>query len=179
MSTNVQSHTFEVTPDVRASGSDIAMIVVFIFAMLYSKSILDRLFVAFDKPPMPIEFYVLITNGTLYAFAFMALLKLIKVFRMTCSNRILITPHHIEYVQGIAAKRSTKLNITDIRTVDIDQTVAERVLGVGTIRIASASTDGYEIEAKAILHPERLRDYLKHRIGVLKYNETDDPSIRY
>ena len=179
MNVEHQSHTFEVTPDLRASSSEIVMIFVFIFAMLYSKNVLDSIYVWFDKPPMPIEFYVLITNATLYAFGIMALLKLIKVSRKTFGNRILITPHHIEYVQGIAAKRTTKLNITDIRTVDIEQTAAERLVGVGTIRIASASTDGFEIEAKAILHPERLRDYLKHRIGVVKYNEIEDLNIRY
>jgi membrane protein YdbS with pleckstrin-like domain len=174
-----QPAPFEAAPCFKASTSDFALLTFFISAMVLSKQILIELYVAFGQSLVPLDLFVIISNGSIYLFAFMALVKLIKIFRTTCGHRIKVTPHHVEFVQGIATKRSTKINIADIRAIDIEQTAPERLIDVGTIRIASSSTEGYEIEAPGINHPERLRDYLKHRIGVLKYNESPDPNIRY
>lgn len=125
------------------------------------------------------EHFLLFSNAFVILMTVLSVFKILNIYTRTYSHRIVITPHHVEFIQGIAAKKSTKINIAHIRTIDIEQTAGERVMDVGTVRIAASATDGYEIDATGINHPEKLRDFLKHRIGVLKYGETPDPEIKY
>lgn len=170
---------FEVTPCFKASSGNFVLLALFISAMILAKQIFLELYVSSGTDSIPPHLFVVITNCVVYLFAFLSIVKLIKIFRTSYGHRIMVTPHHVEFIQGITNKKSTKINIAHIRTIDIEKTAADRIIDVGTIRIAAASTEGYEIEASGINHPERLRDYLKHRIGVLTYSEKPDPSIRY
>ena len=174
-----QPEAFEVTPCFKASSGNFVLLAFFISAMVLGKQILLELYVLSGADAIPPNLFVVITNGVVYLFAFMAIVKIVKIFQTSYSHRIVVTPHHVELIQGIADKKSTKINIAHIRAVDIEKSAADRIIDVGTIRIAASSTEGYEIEAPGINHPERLRDFLKHRIGVLQYNEIPDPSIRY
>lgn len=170
---------FEVTPCFKASAHHFMLLGAFISLMVMGKQLLFQVYVSANMTSIPPNIMVLLTNGIVYIFAFMAILKLITIFRKTYGHRLVVTGHHVEFIQGIADKKSTKINISHIRAIDIEQTAPDRLIDVGTIRIAASSTEGYEIEAAGINHPERLRDYLKHRIGVLQYGEKPDPDISY
>lgn len=134
---------------------------------------------AFFADLMSPRVFVFAKTAITLILAICALTQLAKVFNQTLGHSIIISPHHVEFVVGIASKRKTKINIAHIRTIDIEQTLAERLLNVGTIRIAASSTESYEIEAAGISHPELLREYLKHRVGVLQFDEAPNPAIYY
>lgn len=67
----------------------------------------------------------------------------------------------IEARKGILTRKVDALHLNDLRHVEVNQGIRQRILGVGTIRFASAGTDRPEIVFRGMLHPERLRRKLQ------------------
>ncbi len=57
---------------------------------------------------------------------------------------------------GLIARETSEVRHDDVRNMQIDQSVFQRVLGVGTIAISSSGQDDFEIVAKGMPHPELL-----------------------
>ena len=71
-----------------------------------------------------------------------------------CEDEVIMT-------QGILNKRSTEIGIPQIRTIQVQQRLIQRVLDIGDIYIASAGTESYEIVAHGINKPHEIRDKLQ------------------
>lgn len=75
---------------------------------------------------------------------------------------------HIDYLvlsSGIVFTSFQKLFLSDIKTTELTKTLFERILNLGTIRIATAGTDGYEMTLKRFSNPDGIVKYLAdHRI---------------
>jgi len=70
---------------------------------------------------------------------------------------------HIDYLvfsEGIFFTSMQKVFIQDIMTTELTKSVWERILNLGTIRIATAGTDGYEIELKGYSDPDEIVKYI-------------------
>jgi len=180
LSSEYQPKPFTVMPCFKASASHFVWLTIFISATILGKQFLFQLYAttSFSSHLKP-EHFVFFTNAFVIVMTLLSIAKILTIYTKTYSHRLVITPHHIEFIKGIASKKSTKINIAHIRTIDIEQNAADRLIDVGTIRIAASSTDGYEIEAPGINHPEKLRNFLKHRIGVLHYGEAPNPDLTY
>lgn len=70
----------------------------------------------------------------------------------------------VEARRGILARKVDALNLSDLRHVEVTQGIWQRLLGVGSIRFASAGTDQPEIVFRGILAPERLRRQLQEHV---------------
>lgn len=81
------------------------------------------------------------------------------------SYRYLITPDAVESVYGIVARASQRVQLSHVRTIDVTQTVLERVLGVGTVRLATGGTDTYEATLRYVASPMKLRRELLRRVA--------------
>lgn len=169
-----------ITPCFKASTNRFTKLFLFITLMVIAQ---DVIFAAYVNMNLEAHFspklLVMISNSLILVFAFLSLSEIVIIYNQIYQTKIIITGHHIEYVEGITSKRSIKINMAHIRTIDIEQSAAQRLLNVGTIRVAASSTDGYEITAAGISQPAKLRDYLKHRVGIILYDETPNSQIRY
>jgi len=70
---------------------------------------------------------------------------------------------HIDYIvftQGIFFTSMEKIFIQDIKTTELTKSVYERIFNLGTIKIATAGTDGYEIELKGYSNPDEIVKYI-------------------
>jgi len=63
--------------------------------------------------------------------------------------------------KGLFAKNSVEVGMPQIRTIEVRQTVFQRMLGIGDIMIASSGTDAYEIIVPGIEEPKELRDLIQ------------------
>lgn len=59
---------------------------------------------------------------------------------------------------GLFSRFTSEIMHEDVRNVQITQSFAERILGVGRIGISSAGQEGLEIQVKDIRNPDRIRE---------------------
>ena len=62
--------------------------------------------------------------------------------------------------RGILSKHISEVFHSDVRNIQFNQTVAQRICGVGSIGISSAGQTGMEIEIAGIPHPERVKEII-------------------
>ena len=70
---------------------------------------------------------------------------------------------HIDYLvftQGILFTSMEKVFIRDIKTTELTKNIFERIFNLGTIKIATAGTDSYEIELKGYSNPDEIVKYI-------------------
>lgn len=70
---------------------------------------------------------------------------------------------HIDYLvftQGILFTSISKIYIRDIKTTELTKTLFERIFNLGTLKIATAGTDGYELELKGYSNLDGILKYL-------------------
>lgn len=60
--------------------------------------------------------------------------------------------------KGVLAKQTKELYGKNIRTVDVQQSLIQRMFGIGDLMIATAGTAGYEDVAKGMQDPAKIKD---------------------
>jgi uncharacterized membrane protein YdbT with pleckstrin-like domain len=76
-----------------------------------------------------------------------------------------IFPKRITLTRGIFSKCYRDYNPLDIRSIDIDQTLLQRMVGIGDLTISTAaSAEGVE-QIKSIPDPKALRDLILAQRG--------------
>lgn len=77
---------------------------------------------------------------------------------------ITVTDSRLVLRQGIFAKHTTEIYHDDVRHVELRQSFFNRIMGVGTISIASAGTGGVELRVEGIRNPTRVKEIIdRHR----------------
>jgi membrane protein YdbS with pleckstrin-like domain len=62
---------------------------------------------------------------------------------------------------GIISRKTHEVAIRDIRSINMNQGIIERIFGLGSIRIGSAGTGGVEVEFKGVTNPGSIRDAVR------------------
>lgn len=73
------------------------------------------------------------------------------------TTRLRLTEDEVVFYRGVFNVKTTEIRIADIRAVEVDQTFWERLTGIGTVRIASAGSDGWEIDVAGMPNPKKIR----------------------
>jgi len=68
-----------------------------------------------------------------------------------------ITENKVLLEKGLLSKNHKEIFISDIRTIDIKQSLFQRILGIGDVMIATAGTNGYEDKAFGIPNPNKIK----------------------
>lgn len=79
------------------------------------------------------------------------------------ANRYTITPERVESRHGIIANNKAIVSIIDIRTIDIEQSVTDRLLNVGSLELSTAGTAEIDCILKWIHDPERYHQLIYGR----------------
>lgn len=72
-----------------------------------------------------------------------------------------IYPDRLTLETGLFSKRILELYITDIRTIEIEQSFMQRLLNIGTVSIDTAAPDDDELTAHGIPNPLHVRDLVQ------------------
>ncbi|MCP3871217.1 MAG: PH domain-containing protein [Gammaproteobacteria bacterium] len=97
----------------------------------------------------------------------MGLLILVRIIYAWYSRTYFIGPRGVEATLGIIAKDQTRIEFKHIRGVKLRQGILERLIGVGTIEIATSGSEGSEIRFMAIARPHKILAVLRERAKVL------------
>jgi uncharacterized membrane protein YdbT with pleckstrin-like domain len=76
------------------------------------------------------------------------------------ASKLTITNSEILYEEGLLSKSRSELSLNAVRTVNVKQTLANRMFGTGTVSIYTAG-DSPEIVAAGFPNPHRIRDAIK------------------
>jgi uncharacterized membrane protein YdbT with pleckstrin-like domain len=112
----------------------------------------------FDYPAMmlanPIRWLIYLV----LVFAFGFGLVLYGLWWFECyAKRLLLTEDEVVYIKGVFNTSTTEIRLSDIRSVEVDQSFWGRLVGIGSIKIASAGSDGWEIEINGLPQPTKVR----------------------
>ena len=61
---------------------------------------------------------------------------------------------------GLISKQTTEVLHRDVRNIEINQSVFQRIFGVGSIGIASAGQSGIEIQFAGVRDPDGVKDLI-------------------
>jgi len=62
---------------------------------------------------------------------------------------------------GIISRKTHEVAIRDFRSINMNQSILERIFGLGSVQIGSAGTGGVEVEFKGITNPTKVRDGIR------------------
>jgi membrane protein YdbS with pleckstrin-like domain len=79
------------------------------------------------------------------------------------SHRYTVTADTVSAERGIIARTRARVAIAHIRTVDVHQSVLERLLDVGHVSLATAGTGGYDLILWRVARPLALQETLQRR----------------
>lgn len=63
--------------------------------------------------------------------------------------------------RGLISRQTSEVRHTDVRNIQVDQNIWERIVGVGDIAISSAGQDDLEIDVDGLPHPNRVADRIR------------------
>ena len=84
------------------------------------------------------------------------------------SLRYRITNYRIDYERGIFTRRIDTLELWHVEDISFSQSLSERMLGVGKIRVMSHDETTPELLLRGLPHPRQIFDSLKQRIIAVK-----------
>lgn len=87
------------------------------------------------------------------------------------AHRYIIGRNTVESHVGIVARRVQRLEYVKITGVEIDQSVIERMLGIGRIEIATANTGGVEVCFMGVARPMLVQEEVSRRKRLLEHND--------
>jgi len=88
-----------------------------------------------------------------------------KLSFYVCKDRIIVE-------RGLLSKNVKEILLADIRTINIKQSLLERILNIGEIMIATSATSEYETVISNIPNPTRIR-YL-----IMKYRKLENTNAK-
>jgi len=89
-------------------------------------------------------------------------------FALARTTHYRVTNYRVDYEHGIFSKSIDRLELWHVEDIQLHQTLLERILGVGTIRILSSDETTPNLSIDAIPNPRPLFDTLKQRIIAVK-----------
>ena len=74
---------------------------------------------------------------------------------------LVVRPDGVALERGIIGRQTIEISSRNIRTIKVNQSIIQRILNVGDIRVASSGTDDYEITALNMPAPYEIREIMQ------------------
>ncbi|MGO8929888.1 MAG: PH domain-containing protein [Limisphaerales bacterium] len=95
-----------------------------------------------------------------YLFFFWLIIPPIIAYFRRASTVLRVYPQRVTVERGILSKCYQDLNLQDIRSIDIDQSFFQRLVGVGNLTLSTAATVDAAEEIKSVPDPKGVRDLI-------------------
>ena len=79
------------------------------------------------------------------------------------ATSLLITESSVTLRKGLLSKSTNDVLIADIRNVRIEQTMWQRIFGVGSVAVSTSGQADMEIEVHGVPAPERIKAIINDR----------------
>lgn len=100
-----------------------------------------------------------------HLFFFFLIVPPIIAYFDRASTVLRIRPRRITLERGLFAKCYLDYNPRDIRSIDIDQSFLQRMVGIGDLTLSTAATVEAAEQIKSIPDPKRIRDLVLAQRG--------------
>lgn len=88
-------------------------------------------------------------------------LPLLYWYIETRFRELIVTTERTIYRRGIISKMSSEVQHDDVRNIQMDQNIFQRMIGVGDIAISSAGQSDMEIEVKGFNRPDDVVELIR------------------
>ena len=100
------------------------------------------------------------------------LLSVLRFLWAYTANTYVVDANGIEQIQwyferGRLRRRAPRISFTHLRTVEVDQSVLQMLLNVGSVKLAAGATDSYEVVLRQVSAPRALREEFQNRLRLL------------
>ena len=100
-----------------------------------------------------------------HLFFFWLIVPPIIAYFRRASTVLRIFPDRLTLSRGLLSKCYRDYNPRDVRSIDVDQTFFQRLVGVGDLSISTAATAEGDEEIKSIPDPQGVRDLILAQRG--------------
>ncbi len=90
-------------------------------------------------------------------------LVLLAWFIQTHFQTLTVTNKRTRLQHGIIQRHTSEVQHDDVRNMQVEQSLLQRLFGVGTLAISSSGQDDLEIVANGIRRPDRIADEIRRR----------------
>ena len=97
------------------------------------------------------------------------LLVLIPILIVWCTEYIVTTDRASE-ASGILSRKTSEIELADVRNVQVTQNLSERMLGIGNVGISTAGQSGFEVVFKGVKSPNDVADIVRKARERLREN---------
>ena len=101
--------------------------------------------------------------------AFLAIFSLSRFLWTYTANTYVVDATGVEQVQwyfdkGRLRRRAPRVNFAHLRSADVDQSVLQMMLNVGSVKLAAGATDNYEVVLRHVARPRALQREFQRRL---------------
>ena len=94
-----------------------------------------------------------------FFFFFLIVPPILAIFRRN-ATLLQVYPDRIRFTRGLMSKCYRDYKPRDIRSIDIDQTLLQRMVGIGDLTISTAAAAEAAEEMESIPNPQAVRDLI-------------------
>lgn len=99
-----------------------------------------------------------------YGAIAVGLFNLLRWWLATLMDRLEIHEHELVWTHGLLSKEYTEINMASVRTVRIEQSLFQRILGAGDLEIFTAG-DAPELTIRGLPRPQEIRQHIKRQVA--------------
>ncbi len=160
----IQSRTYRQA--LRSWVMSIPWIMIGLFIVAYPVQIWTPIFQLLQIHSIPNWFPVhTLIKITMFVGVGMLCVVFMKILWAYYSECLNITNEGINRRSGILSRKTTSLRYCDIRNIGLQQSIFQRVLGIGTLEFSSAGSDSVEIRFDNIAKPFIIKATIQHRMS--------------
>lgn len=97
-----------------------------------------------------------------YGLMAIGLFQLLRWWLATLMDRLEIHEHELVWTHGLLSKEYTEINMASVRTVRIEQSLFQRIVGAGNLEIFTAG-DAPELTIRGLPRPQEIRQHIKRQ----------------
>jgi len=112
-----------------------------------------------DTASVPESFFVLPWLGLPVAALLLIIAYRHFSWRFTIQNGV------IESRRGIVAREVRSVRVEDVRSINVKQSVLQRILNLGDIEFSSAASDAAEVVFEGISRPLKVKEKIQSMMG--------------
>ena len=99
-------------------------------------------------------------------FALPPVLLLFYILHILRDRRYIIGADYVRSIQGLLSlrKKDVRIELQNIRGIEIDRSLYERILNLGTLHITSTMSSEHDVMLVGVLNPSNYRDLILERM---------------
>ncbi len=100
-----------------------------------------------------------------YGLLAIGLFQLLRWWLATLMDQLEIFERELVWTHGLLSKEYTEINMASVRTVRIEQSLFQRIVGAGDLQIFTAGDDP-ELRIRGLPRPQEIRQHIKRQSTV-------------